>query len=76
MSTLNLVTCRMRVEIYVGYGQTFPLPYNVNILILQSLWSVRYPMNILRKNAFKRIRPRCVGPRYLLINKIAMHYIK
>ncbi len=28
------------VSVYVGYGQTFHFPYNVNILILQSLWSV------------------------------------
>lgn len=31
-------------------------------------------MNILRKNAFKRERPRCPGPRYLLINKITALY--
>lgn len=43
---------------------------NVNILIFQCLWSALYPINILCKNAFKRERPRCVGPRYLLINKI------
>lgn len=47
---------------------SFPLN-NVNILIFHCLWSALYPMNILCKNAFKRERPRCVGPRYLLINK-------
>lgn len=39
----------MRVEIYVGYGQIFFFLNNVNILILQSLCSALYPMNILRE---------------------------
>lgn len=54
---------------------SFPLN-NVSVLILRCLWTALYLMNILHKNAFKRERPRCAGPQYILINKITLHYIK
>lgn len=62
-------TCRLWSDF------SFPLNY-VNILIFHCLWSAFYPINILLKNTFKHERPRCPGQRYLLINKITLHYIK